>query len=141
VAALAPAVATRDWRISHVEEAVVIADRERLFQALLGLVQNAATVTKEGDRIDIATHRDHNRIIFQVRDTGPGVPPEELERIFDRFERGEAGERGGTGLGLSIARAIVVAHGGEIWAENMASGGARFSVAIPEDHTPIFRRR
>lgn len=132
VAALAPALATREWRVTHIEEAVAVADRERLFQALLNLVQNAAAATQEGDQIDIATRREGPSIVFEVRDTGRGIPAEELARIFDRFERGHAGERGGTGLGLSIARAIVVAHGGEIWAENMAGGGARFSIAIDE---------
>jgi two-component system, OmpR family, sensor kinase len=145
VAALAPALASREWRVTHVEEAVVVADRERLFQALLNLVQNAAAVTAEGESIDISARRDGRMIVFAVRDTGPGIPADELERIFDRFERGQGGEGGGTGLGLSIARAIVTAHEGEIWAENMAGGGARFSIAIDEDgpasHRPAPAKR
>jgi signal transduction histidine kinase len=133
VAALAPALAPREWRVTNIEEAVAVADRERLFQALLNLVQNAAAVTAEGDRVDLSVRRDGPELVFEVRDTGPGIPPDELERIFDRFERGHSGESGGTGLGLSIARAIAAAHEGRIWAENMAGGGARFSLAIQEE--------
>jgi two-component system, OmpR family, sensor kinase len=132
VASLAPALAARDWRTVHVEEAVVTADRERLFQALLNLVQNAASITEAGAVIELSLERDGPWVVFQVRDTGPGIRPEEVDRIFDRFERGSTGGRGGLGLGLSIARAIALAHGGEIWAVNVPDGGARFSIAVPE---------
>jgi signal transduction histidine kinase len=132
VAALAVAVAPRDWHLGRVDEGVVVADRERLFQALLNLVQNAAAATDEGDRIDLATERRGGSIVFRVRDTGPGIPEADLERIFDRFERGSSTDPSGTGLGLAISRAIVEAHGGRIWAENVPAGGAVFSIALPE---------
>ena len=109
----------------------VLADRERLFQALLNLVQNAAAATVEGDRIDLAAERRDGSIVFRVRDTGPGIRDADLERIFDRFERGSSMDPSGTGLGLSISRAIVQAHGGRIWATNNSDVGATFHVALP----------
>ncbi len=72
--------------------------------------------------------------MLEVRDWGPGLPPEDLERVFDRFWRAEAGRSrgpGGAGLGLAIVRAIVLAHGGEVSAENADGGGARFRIALP----------
>ena len=69
-----------------------------------------------------------------VSDDGPGIPPEQLERVFERFHRvdeGRARERGGTGLGLAIARAIVEAHGGRIWAESPPGGGATITLELP----------
>jgi len=73
-------------------------------------------------------------IQIEVSDQGPGVPAEELERIFDRFHRSDAARRrgeGGAGLGLAIARSIVELHGGSIWAEPRAPSGLRVVVALP----------
>jgi signal transduction histidine kinase len=132
VAALAPALARRDWQVGTVEEAVVLADRERIFQAILNLVQNAVSVTGEDDAIELSLERKGRWVVVAVADRGPGIAEADLPRIFDRFERGDAGDGLGTGLGLSIAKAIVDAHGGRIWAQNRIGGGARFSVALRE---------
>jgi signal transduction histidine kinase len=132
VAGLAVALAPRDWQLRRVDEAVVVADRERMFQALLNLVQNAAAATVDDDLIELGVERADGWVVFRVRDWGPGIPEAELTRIFDRFERGRSTDAGGTGLGLSIARAIVQAHGGRIWAENAPGGGAAFSIALPD---------
>ena len=65
-----------------------------------------------------------------VDDSGPGIPPEQLAHVFDRYRRGRSSQ-GGTGLGLYIAKGIVLAHGGSIWAEAAAGGGARFCLTLP----------
>jgi two-component system sensor histidine kinase KdpD len=76
-------------------------------------------------------------VIVGVRDQGTGVPAQELERIFDKFYRspGRAGQASGAGLGLAICKGIVEAHGGRIWAENNADGGATFAFTLP--HTTL----
>ena len=110
------------------------ADPERLAQVLRNLARNAISVTHPGDTISInATPRD-GRVEFTVADNGPGIPPAELDRIFDRFHRTDAGRdrrRGGTGLGLAIARALVEAHDGRIWAESQPGAGATLRFELP----------
>jgi signal transduction histidine kinase len=74
-----------------------------------------------------------------VDDDGPGVPPSERERIFDRFARLDetrGRDAGGAGLGLAIARAIAVAHDGEVWVERSPEGGARFVIDLPRERPP-----
>jgi signal transduction histidine kinase len=74
----------------------------------------------------------HTQLI--VEDDGPGIPPEALEQVFDRFfrvDRARSRGQGGTGLGLAIVRHIAKAHGGRVWAENRPEGGARFTVILP----------
>jgi signal transduction histidine kinase len=137
--ALASVAAPRDWQVGPIAEAVVVADRQRLLQALLNLVQNAVGATDEGDRIELSSRHLDGEVVFVVRDSGPGVPEGERGRIFERFARGQRGERGGTGLGLSIARAIALGHGGRLWLEAPGGrsgpdgGGATFCLAVPED--------
>ena len=73
-------------------------------------------------------------LAVSVTDTGKGIPPEALERVFERFFRADSARQsltGGSGLGLAIVRAIVEAHGGRIWAENVAGAGARFTFTLP----------
>jgi len=73
-------------------------------------------------------------VVVRVRDQGRGIPPAQLETVFDRFQQVDASdsrEKGGTGLGLAIARSIVEQHGGRIWAESVEGEGATFSVALP----------
>ncbi len=77
---------------------------------------------------------DGGELTVAVDDDGPGIPPAERERVFDRFHRSEAGRErasGGSGLGLGIARAIVAAHGGRIWVEDSPLGGARVAFELP----------
>jgi two-component system, OmpR family, sensor histidine kinase ChvG len=111
----------------------------RLVQVLRNLIANAISFSPPGGTITLGARRDGRRIHIYVADQGPGIPPDKLEAIFDRFysER-PAGEKFGThsGLGLSISRQIVEAHGGRIFAENLtgASGevkGARFVIILP----------
>jgi signal transduction histidine kinase len=103
----------------------------RLFrQVLANVIANAGKFSPSGTLITVEAHKGENDyVIFTVSDEGPGIPPDEAERIFEKSVRLQPGERG-LGLGLFVAMAIVIAHGGRIWAENI-DGGARFSVTIP----------
>jgi two-component system, OmpR family, sensor histidine kinase ChvG len=114
-----------------------------LSQVFRNLIDNARSFSPAGGEVRVTLGHDGRRIVTRVEDTGPGIPPENLETVFDRFYTSRPkGRAFGTnsGLGLSIARQIVEAHSGRIWAENRAgpSGeivGARFSVALPEART------
>jgi signal transduction histidine kinase len=116
------------------------ADEQRLVQILGNLIENALRYTPQGGIVTLGARAgsDGGRrvVIFEVRDTGPGIPPEELERIFDRFyraDRARARETGGSGLGLAIVRGLAEAMGGRVWAESPPGQGARFFVALPTD--------
>ncbi|HET9719753.1 MAG TPA: HAMP domain-containing sensor histidine kinase [Solirubrobacteraceae bacterium] len=109
------------------------ADPGRLTQVLRNLVRNAVAHTDPGDEIWVSARGAGARLEIVVRDSGPGIPPEQLERVFERFRRlpgGRARDSGGSGLGLAIARALVEAHGGRIWAAPSA-GGAEFHIELP----------
>src|SRR5262245_1153098 len=107
-------------------------DRDRLLQVFENLIGNAIKFTKAGGCITVgATARDHE-VIFRVADTGSGIPPENLPRVFDRFWQATSTNRQGAGLGLPIAKGIVEAHGGRIWVESTPSRGTTFSFTIPK---------
>ncbi len=115
-------------------EARLEGDRDRLEQALGNLVDNAVKYTPPGGRVELSVEVGGAEIQLVVEDTGPGVPPEHLPRIFERFYRADASrsrEEGGTGLGLAIAKHIALAHGGRVEASNRPQGGARFAVVLP----------
>ena len=95
-------------------EAVATGDRDRLKQVLLNLVDNAARHSPSGGFVEISATRSGPELVLDVRDQGPGIPPEERVLVFERFTRGERATGGGTGLGLAIARWIVRLHGGTI---------------------------
>jgi two-component system, OmpR family, sensor kinase len=111
------------------------ADPDRLTQVLRNIVRNAVSHTEQGDRITVtARAAAGGSLKISVSDTGPGIPPDQLEAIFERFhrvERGRTRDRGGSGLGLAIARAIVEAHGGTITARSDRGHGATFTVVLP----------
>ncbi len=113
----------------------VRAAARRLEQVLTNLLNNAVKFTPTGGevRLELEDRGDHLRVA--VRDTGVGIPPEELPRIFEEFYRGKGAEGKGAGLGLAIAKKIVEAHGGRIWAESPdpATGrGSRFTFTLPK---------
>lgn len=111
---------------------LVRADQERLVQVLINLIHNAIKFTASGGEIVVGAEAGAREVRFTVKDTGIGIPAEEVERIFERFYRVEKSRSGsGTGLGLSIARHIVEAHGGKIWAESEEGKGSVFSFTIP----------
>jgi two-component system OmpR family sensor kinase len=128
-----PLFGAREFRLEGVRDGTLRVDPERLSQVFRNLVRNAVGHTGAGDTVTISSETRTGRIEFSVADTGPGIPADRLERVFDRFYRAdEARDRdhGGSGLGLPIARAIVEAHGGRIWAESSPLGGARVSFEI-----------
>ncbi|MEV0287625.1 MULTISPECIES: ATP-binding protein [unclassified Kribbella] len=131
VVAKARPLADRSWRVAATADATIVADGQRLTQALMQLVSNAVRHTATGDRIEVGSHLDADgSALLWVADTGPGVPPADRERIFERFARGNDQRRTeGAGLGLAIVRSIAQAHGGEV---RLAPGpGARFELTLP----------
>ena len=111
----------------------------RLEQALQNLAANAIRHMPHGGTLTLAATPDGERVRITVRDTGPGIAPEHLPHIFDRFYKADAARSGtlirsGSGLGLSIVRAIVQQHGGEIRAGNADGGGAVFRLTLPASH-------
>ena len=113
----------------------IYADRTALEQILLNLVENAIRHTGEGGRITIRTLREGDGVSLSVVDTGTGIPPEHLPRIFERFYRADSGrsrEAGGTGLGLAIVRHLVQAHGGSVRAESVVGVGTTIRIFFPD---------
>lgn len=103
-----------------------------IVQVLVNLLDNALKYAPPDQPIDISARTQERQVEIEVADRGPGIPPEDLERVFDRFYRLQhPGSLGGTGLGLSICRGIVEAHGGAIRAQNRPGGGASFSLTLP----------
>lgn len=118
----------------------VIGDANRLEQALQNLVANAVRHTPAGGRIVVSSraHEENGErhVVLAVEDSGPGIPPEHLTRVFDRFYKADSSRAGttvpsGSGLGLSIVQAIVHRHGGVVTASNAPNGGARFEISLP----------
>jgi signal transduction histidine kinase/HAMP domain-containing protein len=113
----------------------VYADRTALEQILLNLVENALRHTARGGSITVATAAAKNGILLEVRDTGIGIPPEHLPRIFERFYRADSGrsrEAGGTGLGLAIVKHLVEAHEGSVSADSIVGSGTTIKIFFPD---------
>ena len=109
----------------------VIADRNRLLQVLFNLVDNAIKFTPRGGGIALESHSDGLHIRFAVSDTGQGIPPREMGKVFDLYWQAAATAHLGCGLGLATAKRIVEQHGGRIWVESDPGGGATFFFTIP----------
>jgi PAS domain S-box-containing protein len=109
----------------------VVGDEERLVQVLSNLLGNALRFTDRGGAVVVGAERRHDAVEVSVRDSGTGIPPTELPRIFERYwtVRRNA-PKGGTGLGLAIARGIVEAHGGRLWAESAPGQGSTFRFTL-----------
>ena len=122
----------REWTVDATAHVTVHADEQRLTQAVLQLADNAVKHTHDGDRVAIGSSYDGRAARLWVRDTGPGVPPEDRARIFERFGRSAVppGDEG-FGLGLSIVGAIARAHGGSVSVEDAEPAGARFVITLP----------
>jgi two-component system phosphate regulon sensor histidine kinase PhoR len=110
-------------------------DTNRLEQVLGNLVDNAIKYGRAGGTVVVGSRPvADERIEISVRDDGPGIPPEAIERIFERFyrvDKARSREQGGTGLGLSIVKHIVQSHGGKVWAKSEPGHGATFFFTIP----------
>jgi signal transduction histidine kinase len=111
---------------------LALVDPSRLRQVLLNLVSNAIKFTSDGGRITVDVVNLEQSISISVSDTGPGLLPDEAERIFQPYERGSAGiEDDGAGLGLSLAKALIELQGGRIWVTSSPGKGSTFSVLVP----------
>ena len=115
------------------EPVYVYADKTRLAQALCNLISNAATYGPEESTIAVDASRTGARLAIVVSDEGPGIPGEDLSRVFERFYRVDKSRArpGGTGLGLSIVKHLVHVLDGEVTASNRRGGGALFTVTLP----------
>jgi two-component system, OmpR family, sensor histidine kinase KdpD len=101
-------------------------------QVLVNLLENAVRYTPPGTPIEISAHKEANAVVIEVADRGPGLPPESLDRLFEKFYQAVAlKNRTGAGLGLAICRGIVQLHGGTIEASNRPDGGAVFRFTLP----------
>jgi two-component system sensor histidine kinase BaeS len=113
-----------------------MADRDRLAQVITNLVRNAVNNTLDGGIISVEAKLDRDRVAITVSDTGIGMEPEDLERIFDRFYRTDqsrARDTGGSGLGLAIVRDLMTAMGGWVEAESTPGRGTVFHVGLARE--------
>ena len=124
----------RRWSLDAVADGGLVGDRQRLSQALIELMKNAVDHTETEDEIGVGSRISDGRAYLWVRDTGPGIPPEMREHIFERFTRAGPHRTEGAGLGLSIARAIAEGHGGRIELESEIGHGSTFTLDVPVDH-------
>jgi two-component system sensor histidine kinase KdpD len=115
------------------EPPVVELDYLQIDQVLTNLIENAARYTPATSPIEIRVEVNGEQILVSIADRGPGIPPEDLERIFDKFYRVQRspGDSRGSGLGLAVSRGLIETHGGRIWAENRQGGGAIFRFTLP----------
>jgi two-component system, OmpR family, phosphate regulon sensor histidine kinase PhoR len=134
---LAPVIEARTQRVDVAVDpsvAVIKTDAPRLQDVLRNLLENAVNYSPPGCRIRLTATAIDGRVIVQVSDEGPGIPEDDLERIFERFyrvDKARSRESGGTGLGLSIVKHLVGLLGGRIWAANRPEGGAVFTISLP----------
>ena len=115
-------------------DAQVMADPDAMTQVFGNLIENSLKYAKAGKRIRVGARLVNSEVQFSVRDFGPGIASEHLDRIFERFyrvDKARSRESGGTGLGLAIVKRIVQAHGGRIWAESELGSGATFHFTLP----------
>lgn len=105
-------------------------------QVLVNLLDNACNYTPVGTRIELSAAIEGQWLTIVIADNGQGLPPQDIERVFEKFYRVPGTATGGTGLGLSICRGLVEAHGGTLTASNQSTGGARFLIRIPADTLP-----
>jgi signal transduction histidine kinase/DNA-binding response OmpR family regulator len=143
---LRPAAAARriaiEWNPPR-EECWIIGDATRLQQVVWNLLSNAIKFTPEGGRIELRLTLDDTSVSVAVRDTGSGIPPDFLPHLFERFRQADSSagrKHGGLGLGLAIVRHLVELHGGAISAENLAHGGAAFTVRLPRSPRASLQR-
>ena len=111
-------------------ESLVLGAPHRLESAFRNLLDNAASFASDAGQVQVTWSNDSRATVVVVEDTGPGIVPEDLPRVFDRFYT-TRGEREGTGLGLALTRAVVEAQGGSIRAESPPGKGARLVVRLP----------
>ena len=113
-------------------------DRDRIMQALANLLDNAVRLTPEGGAVTVSTYRrDGDWVEISVADTGPGIAPEEVERLFDRFQQGEGRDTGAAGLGLTIVQGVATAHAGRVIVDSEPGEGSTFTLRLPIAGPPL----
>ena len=133
---LAPLIDSRGLTVERriaANAATVQGDPAKLQDALRNLLENAANHSPDNGRIVMESRREAGRILISVIDDGPGIPPSDLSRVFERFyrvDKSRGRDPGGTGLGLAIVKHLVELHGGSLRAENRPEGGARFIMTL-----------
>jgi PAS domain S-box-containing protein len=117
----------------HIESNLpeVAADGPRVGQVLSNLLSNAIKFSRQGCKIVVSAREQGNSVVVCVSDDGPGIPRENLSKVFDRYWQSEETKRAGVGLGLAIAKGIVEAHGGKIWVDSELGKGSCFSFTLP----------
>lgn len=115
----------------------IVADKDRLAQVFTNLISNAIKYTQKKGSVVMRLADETDAVRFEIEDTGEGIGPEDLKKIFDKFERVTSEKQEGTGLGLPIARDIVVLHNGKIWAESKKGKGSKFVVQLPKASSTI----
>lgn len=130
----ARALGPRRWKLEQSGDAVVAVDAQRLTQAWLQLAENAVKYSAPGSTVAMGSAVVDGQVRLWVRDEGVGIPPGELERVFERFARVDSGrDIEGSGLGLTIVKAIAQAHGGRVEVESRPGVGATFTLVLPVD--------
>jgi two-component system sensor histidine kinase BaeS len=118
---------------------IVLADSDRLHQAVGNLLANAARYCRTGDEVEVVVRAQGGQAVLEVVDSGPGIATDELPHVFDRLWRGRAAKQvAGSGIGLAVAREIVTAHGGTIEAASPQGSGTTITIRLPlsTDQTP-----
>jgi signal transduction histidine kinase len=116
------------------QEIVVTADERRVRQVVFNLLSNAIKFTPRGGRVDVSAQVRDGVVEVAVADTGPGIAPDDVERIFEEFDQGSGPAElhlGGTGLGLPLSRKFVELHGGRLWVESAVGAGSTFRFTLP----------
>lgn len=116
---------------ADLEDVEIVADATRVRQVVANLLSNALKFTPEGGAVRLTLRRDGDEAVVSVSDTGPGISPDDLPRVFDRFFRGRGVRARGSGIGLTVARELVLAHGGDLLAASEPGQGATFTVRLP----------
>jgi signal transduction histidine kinase len=106
-------------------------DKRRIAQVFTNLIGNAIKFTSSGGAVLLRSSLNSDAAVISVSDSGAGIPPDHVSRIFDRYHQASSGETSGVGFGLFIAKGIVTAHGGRIWVESKPDSGSTFSFTIP----------
>ncbi|MFW6075261.1 MAG: ATP-binding protein [Chloroflexota bacterium] len=125
----------REIQIEIEPQLLALADGERIDQVLRNLLHNAIKYAPDNTPITVNARRADGEVEITVRDRGPGFDPDDVENLFDRFQRGQSARASATpgmGLGLYLCRQVIQAHGGRIWIENAPDGGARISFTLPD---------
>jgi two-component system, OmpR family, sensor histidine kinase KdpD len=142
VAQLGGRIGKRNFSINVPEGLpIIVADSSLLVQAIVNLLDNAIKYSPPDSSVDINARVEADSIIVEIADRGEGIPPRDLDRIFEKFYRAQGVDKAsGTGLGLSITRGIVEAHGGQVSAQNRLGGGMVFKIELPIQQTSYQER-